>query len=258
MNISKKYSWHQGNNRHNCPLLPNNIRGLIIGKSNSGKTTVLMNLILQKGWMDFDHLYIYGKSLHQPEYQLLKKGFDAGLSKEQISNIFHSQDVLKKANMSAFEAIDKYSGVRKYDIKAEFFDDCSSIPDPASLNKNAKNTLLMDDCYTGPQSKAAAYYSRGRHWNCDVLFLSQNYFRLERQTIRENANFMILFPQDAKNLTHIWGDHCSQDMPLKEFLSFCKQVWDSGKHNFVTLDLTSGVYHGKYRKNFDSFYIRDA
>ena len=31
-----------------------------------------------------------------------------------------------------------------------------------------------------------------------VFYLSQNYFKLPRQTIRENANFICLFPQDLK------------------------------------------------------------
>ena len=40
----------------NSPLLPANIRMLIIGKSNCGKTTVLFNLLLQSGWIDYTDL----------------------------------------------------------------------------------------------------------------------------------------------------------------------------------------------------------
>ena len=68
--------------------------------------------------------------------------------------------------------------------------------------------------------------------NCDTLYISQNYFRLPRQTIRENSNFIILFPQDVKNLNHIYADHCSSDMSKEEFKEFCKDVWVAGRFLF--------------------------
>ena len=62
-------------NRFNNPLLPRSIRGIIIGKSGCGKTTLLLNLLLRPGWLDYDNLCIFGKSLFQPEYLILKKAF---------------------------------------------------------------------------------------------------------------------------------------------------------------------------------------
>ena len=76
------------------------------------------------------------------------------------------------------------------------------------LNSNDKNLMIFDDCILEKQSKAEAYYTRGRHNNCDSFYISQNYFLLPRKTIRENANFLVLFPQDDKNLNHIHKDHC--------------------------------------------------
>ena len=94
MDIENDYSWKSATKRQNSPLLPRNIRGLIVGKSNCGKTTLLLNLLLQSEWLDYNHLYVYGKSLHQKEYRILRKGFENGLSKRQISNLFFQQDVL--------------------------------------------------------------------------------------------------------------------------------------------------------------------
>ena len=83
MNVSDSYTWNTGKIlRNNNPLLPQNIRGLIVGKSNCGKTTLLLNLLLQPDWLDYNHLYVFGKSLHQQEYQILKKGFTDVLSKK--------------------------------------------------------------------------------------------------------------------------------------------------------------------------------
>ena len=255
MNIINDYSLKSGIKRENSPLLPENIRGLIVGKSNCGKTTLLFNLLLRPGWLDYNHLYVFGKSLHQPAYQILKKGFEEGLSKRQISNVFMQQDILIQVGLTPIEAIEEYNGTKEGGIMANFYSDCSNIPDPSTLNALEKNLLILDDCYLGKQNMAESYYSRGRHNNCDTLYISQNYFRLPRQTIRENANFIILFPQDAKNLNHIYADHCSSDMPLKEFKEFCKKVWAPTTHNFVTIDLTSSKTNGKYRKNLDCFYI---
>ena len=41
------------------------------------------NLLLQPGWLDYNHLYVFGKSLHQQEYKVLRKGLEAGLSKQK-------------------------------------------------------------------------------------------------------------------------------------------------------------------------------
>tara|TARA_Y100000296_G_C5157156_1_gene249756 strand:- start:521 stop:1351 length:831 start_codon:yes stop_codon:yes gene_type:complete len=257
MNISNDYCLKTKIRRQNSPLFPDNVRGLIIGKSNCGKTTLLFNLLLRPGWLDYNRLYVFGKSLHQPEYKIIKNGFEDGLSKRQISNIFTQQDVLSKANVSPLDAIDEYNGIKEGGIVANFYNDCAMIPDPTSLDATEKNLLILDDCFLGKQSKAEAYYSRGRHNNCDTIYISQNYFRLPRQTIRENSNFIILFPQDAKNLTHIYADHCSQDISLGEFKNLCKDVWKL-RHNFITIDLTSSSMNGKYRKNLDCFYLPDT
>ena len=238
MNISEQYAWKVGKERHNSPLLPQSIRGLIIRKSGCGKTTVIFNLLLQHGWLDYNHLYVFGKSLHQQEYKVSKKGLEGGLTKSQISN----------------EAIDQYSGVRSGTIKADFYDDCNAIPDPSDIDPSQKNQLLLDDCFLGKQNKAEAYYTRGRHNNCDTIYIAQNYFRLPRHTIRENSNFIILFPQDSKNLTHIHADHCAGDISHLEFKQFCHRVW-SQEHNFVTIDLTNTPTNGKYRQNFNRFYF---
>ena len=79
------------NKRNNSPLLPSNLRGLIIGKSNCGKSVLLFNLLLKKGWLDYNNLLVFGNSLHQPEYELIKKGFEYGLQKNEILEAFHEK-----------------------------------------------------------------------------------------------------------------------------------------------------------------------
>ena len=73
----KDLSWNEViSKRFNHPLLPRSIRGIIVGKSGCGKTTLLLNLLLRPGWLDYDNLFVFGKSLFQPEYRILKTAFE--------------------------------------------------------------------------------------------------------------------------------------------------------------------------------------
>ena len=79
----KDLSWNEViSKRFNNPFLPRSIRGIIVGKSGCGKTTLLLNLLLRPGWLDYDNLFAYGKSLFQPEYRILKKAFEAKQKKK--------------------------------------------------------------------------------------------------------------------------------------------------------------------------------
>jgi len=50
----KNLSWNEHiANKNNQPLLPKSLQGLIVGKSGCGKTTLLLNLLLQPGWLDY-------------------------------------------------------------------------------------------------------------------------------------------------------------------------------------------------------------
>jgi len=102
-------------------------------------------------------------------------------------------------------------------MECNFYESADDVPDPKEISPEHKNLMIFDDLLLQKQNKCEAYYVCGRHSNCDCLYLSQNYFKLPRQTIRENANFFCLFPQDQENIDHIFNDHMSQAMTKKQF-----------------------------------------
>ena len=58
----KNLVWYENlSKRCNHPLLPQGSRGLIIGKSGSGKTTFLINLLLRPGRLDYNNIDILVK-----------------------------------------------------------------------------------------------------------------------------------------------------------------------------------------------------
>jgi hypothetical protein len=78
---------------HHHWLLPNSIRCVIVGGSESGKTNLMLNLLLGKGYLKYDRVHIYGKVLGQDNYELLPDW--AAAIKEQTGvevATFHSSD----------------------------------------------------------------------------------------------------------------------------------------------------------------------
>ena len=68
----------------------------MVGLSGCGKRTLLLNLLLRPGWLDYDNLYMFGKGLFQPEYRILKKAFKENLPKERILRLFERRDEIAK------------------------------------------------------------------------------------------------------------------------------------------------------------------
>ena len=93
--------------RCNNKLLPKSIQGLIVGKSGCGKTTLLLNLLLRPGWLDYSNLQIFGKSLFQPDYKIIKKAFEEKLHKEDIIKLFDIQSDIARLNVSLDDVVEE-------------------------------------------------------------------------------------------------------------------------------------------------------
>ena len=250
-------SWNKTTTkRFNNPLFPRSIRGIIVGKSNCGKTTLLVNLLLRPDWLDYDNLFVFGRSLFQPEYRILKKAFEENLPKEFILRLFDMREEIQNKQAPPSIVLQEWakSVKKKSDIECNFFETESDAPDPRDLNPEDKNLMIFDDLLLEKQNKCECYYVRGRHSNVDCFYLAQNYFELPRRTIRANSNFICLFPQDLRDLNNLHLDHVGDDMTKEEFRKFCRKCWES-LYGFAVIDLTSKKETRKYREGFDNFFI---
>ena len=96
MASKQKYFWTSEKNRNHSDCIPDSFRMLIVGRSGCGKTSLLMRLLLEPNLLDYNKLFIFGRSLHQKEYQILKAGFESKLTKEQITDILEENDLINE------------------------------------------------------------------------------------------------------------------------------------------------------------------
>jgi len=158
----KDLAWNETlNKRFNNSLFPRSLRGLIVGKSGSGKTTLLLNLLLRPGWLDYDNLYVFGKSLFQPEYRILKKAFEEQLPKEAILRLFDNQNEIMSRNLSPINILEEMAKnhTNKSNIDCKFYESASDVPDPRDISPEKKNLIIFDDLLLERQNNLLAIWS---------------------------------------------------------------------------------------------------
>ena len=133
--------------RFNNPVLPKSIRGIIVGKSGCGKTTLLLNLLLRPDRLDYNNLCVFGTSLFQPEYRILKKAFEEHLPKECILKLFNMRDEIRDRQIPQAILLQEWAETIKNEsnVKCNFFETASDVPDPGDLNTEDKNLMIFDD-----------------------------------------------------------------------------------------------------------------
>ena len=95
--------------------------------------------------------------------------------------------------------IDKYKG------SVVFFDDMLG----------ARNSSQIDE-----------FFTRGRHEDLDVYYISQSYFGLPRQSIRNNSDILILFKQTLRDFQSMYYDIGAYDIYYDEFKQMSHKAWD--------------------------------
>ena len=257
-NVSNYLYWDNDNDPNSNPLFPKKLRCIISGSSGCGKTVLLTNMILNQ-WLDFKRLIIVSGSMFQPIYQVLMHGFLNKIPPQILKNIFLQKDDIIQHNKSIKEICtllgQDLTPKERYNIDVEAYEDAKNLPDVIEIPKDT--LVIFDDLMTdrNAQKKAGELFTKGRPHGINVIFITQSYYEIPKRTIRDNANFIILFRQNTRSIEPIHRDNVnSTDMGYKEFLTFVNSVWKE-RHSFVTIDKTLDAHEGKFRKNLDTFYI---
>ena len=124
-----------------------------------------------------------------------------------------------------YETSNEIKPIYKYKGTVVIFDDML----------RAKNSSQIDD-----------FFTRGRHEDLDVYYISQIYFALPRQSIRNNSDRLILFKQTLIDVQSMYYDIGAYDMSYDEFKEMCHKAWDE-RYNYLCIDMTKNKNDGKYR-----------
>ena len=87
------------------------------------KTTLVINLLLRPGWLDYNNINIFGKSLFHPEYHIVKKAFEEKLPKEVIIRLFENQNEITDLSISSISIVEEMTKeIRdKSDVVCNFY-----------------------------------------------------------------------------------------------------------------------------------------
>ena len=95
-------------------------------------------------------------------------------------------------------------------------------------------------------SQTDEFLTRGRHEDLNVYYISQSYFTLPIQSIRNISDRLILFKQTLRDVKSVYHDNGAFDMVNDEFKEMCGDAW-SEKFNYLCINMTKNKNEGKYR-----------
>ena len=115
------------------------------------------------------------------------------------------------------------------------------------INKYKGSVIIFDDMLGAKNSSQIdEFFTRGRHEDLDVYYISQSYFALPRQSIRNNSDRLILFKQTLRDVQSMYYDIGAYDMKYEELKEMCHKAWDE-RFNYLCIDMTKNKTEGKYR-----------
>ena len=86
------------------------------------------------------------------------------------------------------------------------------------INKYKGSVVIFDDMLGARNSSQIdEFFTRGRYEDLDVYYISQSYFALPRQSIRNNSDRLILFKQTLRDVQSMYYDIGAYDMNYDEF-----------------------------------------
>ena len=228
------------------------VRCTITGPSNVGKSVFLTNFILNV-FNEYDKINLYSPTLHQDWYQKLIKCFTNCIPTHIIPNVLKEEyrDLVTDdiVNIKDFEKseteIETYESIEELEYPQEYEDGGVNILD--DLNEKEMN-----------DSRVKAMFKRSRHNKISIVIISQDYYELQKKTIRAIGNIYHIFkPKNFLDLRNIFQDKASRDMTLLEFKYLTSICWDI-KYQPLNIDMTKDKFCGRCSLWLNSLFVPDS
>jgi len=200
---------------------------MISGRSGSGKTNLLINLLTKKELLkDYFHQII----VFSPTAGEFDDTYrELGLKKENFKNDFNSDD-LDRLISNRKELISK-KGI-------EF------------VCKNSRILIIMDDIIANRDflnsPEALKMFALLRHYQVSIIVLVQSYNKLPR-ALRINANCLMIFPSILSEVEVIIDEVCPMQLTKKQFKSVIEYC-TSGRYDFLYINNKAPIKE-RIRKN---------
>jgi hypothetical protein len=205
---------------------------LCIGKSGSGKSNVVANMLTKKEFMKdfFDEIYLFSPTAKSDD--LVEH---LNLKDERIIDNLDESSIIKLNKI----VDDNTEKIKKNGIK--------------NTAKNSKILIICDDCISEKVFIKSNILSKlataGRHALISTIICSQSYTKVPR-VIRLQAQGMIVFPSSNDELDLLCEDLCPAGMSKKDFLELIKYATEE-RYSFLFVNHHVKNPKEKFRKNFD-------
>ena len=120
------------------------------------------------------------------------------------------------------------------------------------LEDSGNTTFVIDDISGWKQAIGFdVFFTRGRHQDLDIYYISQSWYELLKNTIRNSCNRIMLFPQSIDDITMICKDISKVIMCFSERRNFCREArWK--RYNYIQNYEDKDLYEMYSIKNLSS------
>ena len=197
---------------------------LIVGKSGSGKTNILMSILTV--YSCYDKIYLVTPHLDQPKYQTLIK---------------------------FYEKVEEKTGEEILEV----FETIEEAPTAEDMDTELQNCIVFDDVIMSKDlSVVENWFVKNRHSNTSVYFLTQSYTKKTPIVIRQNANYHIFLKCPSRKNQSLIYQELGYNTTKERFVEMFNDATDG--YNFFMIDLKTLDPMKQYRKNFNTkFYNPD-
>lgn len=219
-NPMEKYKHRVTNNKdlvkknplYDLNIIPNHpSRTLFSGASGSGKTSLLMNLLVEKMFYHnyFDMIFIFSPSYHNDDLYRLFESFYEKKDEKKAKKI--------KTTYQIFHGIDE-------EVIQEVLDRQTAIITEKGIHKSPRVLFLFDDCIAEKNMKSRALLTlmtRSRHYNASVWITTQSLMKIDRSYRMQISNLFIFKPTPSeieKIVDEFRNMHIHPDT-LREYIS---------------------------------------